>query len=253
VLLGGAGLDLSSYASATADLWIDMSAGVYSASGVWDVFHDSIEGVRGGAGNDSIFGDVMANRLEGGLGADALIGGSGDDVLMGEGGQDWIVGGDGNDRIIGGVNDVDVLTGGAGADTFDLGANAGWDVAFDFNTAEDRFSLGGLQWLGFVTYDADGDGQADDTLLGYAGGNFVALNVSGLTLAQWNGLVDGAAAGADAALTVEKADEAQALAPGQYLERGRSWTGEADAHVRGLAPELPRLSPEESPGWGLMG
>ena len=84
---------------------------------------------------------------------------------------------------------VDVLTGGNGADIFDLGAAAGWDVAFDFNAAQDSFYLGGLQWLGFLTIDADGDGQADDTLLGYAGGNFVALNVSGLSLVQWNALV----------------------------------------------------------------
>ena len=85
---------------------------------------------------------------------------------------------------------MDVLTGGAGADTFVLGLDVGWDVAFDFDTTEDRFDLGGLQWLGFIEFDADGDGQLD-TLLGFDGGNFVALGVSGLTLDAWNALVSG--------------------------------------------------------------
>jgi Ca2+-binding RTX toxin-like protein len=195
VLIGGTGTDLASYASQTANLWIDMPAGVYSAAGVWDVFFQSIEGVLGGSGNDTIFGNALDNTLRGGGGDDALIGGVGNDRLEGGAGADWIVGGEGNDRLIGGEG-VDVLTGGAGADTFDLGTAAGWDVAFDFNTAEDRFSLGGLSWLGFLTIDADGDGQTDDTLLGYAGGNFVALNASGLSLTQWNALVDAPASAA---------------------------------------------------------
>ena len=246
VLIGGAGVDLASYESEPEGLWIDMSAGVYSSYDTWDVFFESIEGVRGGSGNDSIFGNALDNRLEGGAGDDALIGGLGNDTLAGGAGFDWIVGGEGNDRIIGGSNDVDVLTGGAGAVTFDLGANAGWDVAFDFNTAEDRFSLGGLQWLGFLTYDADGDGQQDDTLLGYAGGNFVALNVSGLTLAQWNALVD-APAGAEAG---DKAPDAgllehlfgdDELAPTRSPAFGIDYDAalNADMTRHGFRPETP--------------
>ncbi len=248
VLQGGTGVDLASYASATSGLWVNMVAGVYSADGVWDVFFESIEGVRGGSGNDTLFGNDLANRLEGGVGSDALIGGLGDDVLVGEGGEDWLVGGDGNDRLIGGVNDVDVLTGGAGADTFDLGAGAGWDVAFDFNPNEDRFSLGGHTWSGFFVVDADGDGQTDDTLLGYAGGNFVALNVSGLTLAQWNALVD-APAGAEAGVMV-------AMEAGDPLMAPPVWGpgGYADSDLlNGLTPRLPSLLPDEPAGWNLFG
>ena len=124
------------------------------------MFFETIEGVLGGSGNDTTFGNGLDNTLRG---YDALIGGAGNDRLEGGTGADWLVGDVGNDRLIGGEG-VDVLTGGAGADTFDLGTAAGWDVAFDFNTAEDRFSLGGLSWLGFLTIDADGDGQTDDTL-----------------------------------------------------------------------------------------
>jgi Ca2+-binding RTX toxin-like protein len=189
VLIGDDGLDLASYETAASGVWVDMAAGVYSATGVWDVFFVSIEGALGSAYNDNLFGSSAGDTLRGGAGDDALIGLDGDDVLEGGDGDDWLVGFAGNDRLVGGAG-VDVLTGGAGADVFDLGTAAGWDVAFDFDVAEDRFDLGGLQWLGFLTIDALGDGTADDTLLGYDGGNFVALGVSGLTLEQWNALVD---------------------------------------------------------------
>jgi len=187
VLLGGAGVDLASYADATAAVWFNLGAGAYSAEGVWDAFV-SIEGAFGSNFNDTLFGDAGANRLEGQGGDDTLVGFDGDDVLVGGDGADWIVGGEGADRLIGGAG-VDVLTGGAGADVFDMGLAGGWDVAFDFDPTEDRFSLGGLEWLGFLTIDADGVGGENDTLLGYAGGNFVALGVSGLTLEEWNALV----------------------------------------------------------------
>jgi serralysin len=191
VLLGGAGVDLASYASNAAAVWFNLAAGAYSALGVWDAFV-SIEGALGSAFGDTLFGDAAANTLNGDAGDDSLIGLEGDDTLIGGAGSDWIVGGGGADRLIGGAG-VDVLTGGAGADQFDLGVAAGWDVALDFNPSEDRFSLGGLDWLGFVTIDADGVGGANDTLLGYAGGNFVAIGVAGLTLEQWNALVVDAA------------------------------------------------------------
>ena len=51
-------------------------------------------------------------------------------------------------------------------------------------------------YLGFIIYDANSDGPAEDRLRGEARGNFVALNVSGLTLAKWNAPVD-APSGAD--------------------------------------------------------
>ncbi len=214
VLLGGDGVDLASYASQTANLWIDMPAGVYSAAGVWDVFWESIEGVHGGFGADTIFGNASDNLLRGAAGNDALIGNAGADRLEGGDGDDWLVGGDGDDRLVGGAG-IDVLTAGAGADTFDLGAAAGWDVAFDFRPEEDRFSLGGHTWSGFFVIDADGDGQVDDTLLGYAGGNFVALDVAGLTLDQWNARVDMPAGAAPLADADPASLAAPALSPDQ--------------------------------------
>lgn len=250
-LFGGDGVDLASYAAQTVGVWVDMNAGVYSASGVWDAF-DSIEGVLGGTGDDSIFGNGGVNLLRGGAGNDALIGNGGDDRLEGGAGQDWLVGGVGSDRLVGG-DGVDALTGGAGADTFDLERSGGWDVGFDFNTGEDRFSLGGRSWTGFVTVDADGDGQSDDTLLGYAGGNFVALNVSGLTLAQWNALVDGAAGAEDSAVAMAAtAGDVRAFAPGLIGDRGGAWAPD-DPGPRELAPELPVRLSDDLQGWDLFG
>jgi Ca2+-binding RTX toxin-like protein len=186
VLNGGEGLDLASYADKWGGVWVDLAAGVYSSGFDWDVFI-SIEGILGSAYDDNLFGSAAGDVLLGAGGDDSLIGLDGDDVLEGGAGNDWIVGGNGADRLVGGAG-VDVLTGGAGADVFVLGLDAGWDVAFDFDPLEDFFDLGGLQWLGFLEFDADGDGTLD-TLLGFAGGNFVALGVSGLTLDEWNALV----------------------------------------------------------------
>jgi hypothetical protein len=159
------------------------------------------------------------------------------------------VGGNGNDRLIGGEG-VDVLTGGAGADTFDLGAAAGWDVAFDFNPTEDRFSLGGFSWLGFFTVDADGDGQADDTLLGYAGGNFVALNASGLSLAQWNALVDAPASTASGTEMMADPGSAPLSAWADQMSGvGPGFLPADDPGLSGLA----FIQPHETSGWGIVG
>ena len=205
VLIGGGGVDL--FVMSESGNWVDLAAGVFSHSTafggqtltMWTVFHDSIDGVVGLSADDNLFGDANDNWLFGEFGNDALVGREGDDTLHGGAGSDWLVGGDGNDRLIGSYgndSEVDIYTGGAGQDVFDLGQQCGWDVAFDFNPSEDSFDLDGLQWSGFLIYDADGDGQEDDTLLGYAGGNFVAMNVSGLTLEQWNDLIDPGPAGA---------------------------------------------------------
>src|SRR4029453_19344748 len=45
-----------------------------------------VEGVQGGAGNDTLIGDGNANLLLGAGGDDSLVGGAGDDTLYGGGG-----------------------------------------------------------------------------------------------------------------------------------------------------------------------
>jgi VCBS repeat-containing protein len=89
--------------------------------------------VNGGAGDDMITGNGLANTLLGGSGNDTLLGGGGDDMLMGDAGNDLLDGGAGSDRVDGGIGDdllvyvaaenagaQDTYVGGAGVDTLRL-------------------------------------------------------------------------------------------------------------------------------------
>jgi Ca2+-binding RTX toxin-like protein len=60
---------------------------------------------------------LIANPLVPTLGLEGLNGGAGDDTLCGAFGNDRLIGGDGADQIRGGSGQ-DILDGGAGADTF---------------------------------------------------------------------------------------------------------------------------------------
>jgi len=97
--------------------------------------------VQGLGGNDTITGNDVGNRLDGGdgndfiqagKGADEILGGAGHDYLSGGNGNDTLWGGSGNDDLSGGNgNDYlaggdgnDELWGGAGNDTLDGGTNS---------------------------------------------------------------------------------------------------------------------------------
>ncbi len=59
-----------------------------------------IENAIGGSGNDTLYGNAIANILQGGGGTDTLYGAGGDDALSGGAGDDRIFGGAGNDRAV---------------------------------------------------------------------------------------------------------------------------------------------------------
>lgn len=88
--------------------------------------------LRGGDGDDTMFGGGGDDPLHGGNDDDRLSGDSGDDVLMGGHGNDTLSGGTGDDRLmLGDGNDAgsgdeghDYLHGGAGNDALDGGAGA---------------------------------------------------------------------------------------------------------------------------------
>lgn len=194
-VLGGAGTDTLIIAGSG---WFDLAAGVYASTeqGSYEPIWIAFSSIENFTGRGTIFGDHNNNVLTGSEYEDILIGRGGNDTLYGGSGPDWLDGGDGDDYLAGSsgfdINDTDFYTGGAGADTIFLGRMCGWDVVFDFNPAGgDRFDLADKLWSGFVEGDFDGDGAADDTLLGYEGGNLVALNITGLTLDEWNALVTG--------------------------------------------------------------
>ncbi len=82
--------------------------------------------IHGLAGNDTLAGGSLADRLDGGDGSDTLNGGAGDDALIGGQGNDTLYGDAGDDIIDGGMGD-DVLYGGVGRDTFRFGRGYGAD------------------------------------------------------------------------------------------------------------------------------
>lgn len=123
--------------------------------------------IRGGDGDDQIFGENGRDQLfglagddviRGSLGDDAIYGGTGHDILSGDEDDDYIEGNAGDDSVYGNQGD-DLLYGGTGADT--IGGWTGHDVIS--GEAGDDFLLG-----------QDGDdtidgGIGDDDIYGHAG------------------------------------------------------------------------------------
>ena len=96
--------------------------------------------IDGEDGNDAVYGAAGAGDLTGDL-ADTLKGGAGNDHLVGGLGNDVMTGGDGNDLMEGGA-DNDKLDGGLGAD--DERGDAGDDIFLEGPTANgsDKFTGG---------------------------------------------------------------------------------------------------------------
>lgn len=61
-----------------------------------------VENIIGSNFNDIIYGDWMANVLDGGGGHDLIFGGGGNDQILGENGNDKLIGDSGSDTIYGG-------------------------------------------------------------------------------------------------------------------------------------------------------
>ncbi len=118
--------------------------------------------LKGGSGDDVLYGEAGSDLLRGGGGEDVLYGGTGSDTLKGEGGEDVLYGeagsdllrgGGGEDELHGGTGDDtlkgeggddvlfgeggdDVLVGGGGEDTFVFGTQSGSDTVTDYHKGE---------------------------------------------------------------------------------------------------------------------
>lgn len=117
------GVDTIDASAVTGAASINLNAGAVStvAGGALRTTTATIEHALGGAGDDVLVGNALANRLDGGAGHDRL---------QGDAGNDTLVGGVGNDT----------LTGGLGADVFAVGQ--GVDVVIDAQTAQgDRIDV----------------------------------------------------------------------------------------------------------------
>jgi Ca2+-binding RTX toxin-like protein len=145
-----------------------------------------IENATGGSAEDILYGNDIANNLNGGAGNDHIEGWGGDDTLIGGEGFDSLRGGDGNDVLTGealdGENGNDILNGSASADTLHGGAGADtlngggdWDDLYGEADGDTIYGGDGYDRL----YGGDGadvlNGDAgNDILWGEAGDDVMA-------------------------------------------------------------------------------
>ena len=110
VVDGGPGRDFADYRERTDPLLIDLEEGRSAED-----FVKLVESVRGGRGDDVIFGSLAADALGGGRGNDELHGRDGGDDLFGGPGDDRLEGSDGDDELYG-ESGTDRLDAGPGND-----------------------------------------------------------------------------------------------------------------------------------------
>jgi CubicO group peptidase (beta-lactamase class C family) len=124
----------------------------------------NIDYLFGKEGNDFLNGGEDSDRLNGGFDNDTLIGGNGDDILLGSEGEDSLDGGEGNDFIDGGAGN-DIVKDEQGNNS--LYGNEGDDLIFAGMGDELLYGGGGSDRL---IADAGNDtlnaGEGDDTLFG---------------------------------------------------------------------------------------
>jgi Ca2+-binding RTX toxin-like protein len=154
----------------SADQWSDELAGAITSTGKTMAqlgfdFTPQIMTVTdtvaygGGAGNDTLTGNSLANILLGGAGDDSLTGNAGDDVL--DGGAGW-------DHLSGGAG-VDYITGGAGNDVIDAGDGDDINVMGDDGNDSMNGGIGNDSMNGGSGDDIMEGGAGNDTLDGWGG------------------------------------------------------------------------------------
>lgn len=89
----GAGTDTLSSVGYTSNVTLDLREGAsyvthVGSSHSWNAFGANIENATADSGNDTLYGNSLANVLTGGAGNDTLVGGAGDDTLLGGDGTD---------------------------------------------------------------------------------------------------------------------------------------------------------------------
>ncbi len=169
---GGAGFDIASYKTAGAGVRVVLTnTALNTGDAVGDNIRPDVEGIEGGAFNDTLQGNASPNFLLGGSGDDSLIGAFGDDTLEGGAGADTFVGGAGYDGVSYAGAD------GVALDFLDPGQNAG-DAFGDVFGADIEYFIGSnfddtlvgddrsLTFFGGDGFDVLLGGAGDDTLSG---------------------------------------------------------------------------------------
>ena len=128
--------------------------------------------IRGGAGNNMVYGDYTDQNIVLGVGNDTLHGGGGNDYIGSLGGNDLLYGdagndtlsggegndslfaGDGNDWLVGGAGN-NLLDGGAGDDTVELSGNYAQYTIGTYNSTTNSYTItgpGGTDTLTNIEY-----------------------------------------------------------------------------------------------------
>jgi Ca2+-binding RTX toxin-like protein len=197
-LYGDAGTDLADYSNRGAPITASLDAVDNDGeAGEADFIRTDVEGIQGGIGKDTLYGNDSANVLKGGGGEDYLSAGGGDDYLDGEAGSD-------------------LLRAGFGADTIYGGTDSQVCCNFDTATWSDRWnpvnvSLDGIRNDGeagegdYVGSDVESlvGGSAKDTLTGNNHGNHLFGGAGNDTL---NGKGGGSADGHPEILVADELD-----------------------------------------------
>jgi len=187
-LWDGDGIDTYDASSMFGNVTLDLREGAEHVSkigdeNIWTAIGANIENATAGSGNDSLFGNSLANMLRGMSGNDRLEGFGGSDFINGNAGTDTVDGGMGADSLLGG-RDNDRLFGSGGEDR--VNGNLGDDVVFG-DAGNDRVHGGkndDIVYGGAGNDSVFGD-LGNDTLYGNEGADvFVFASQNGADVIQ---------------------------------------------------------------------
>jgi Ca2+-binding RTX toxin-like protein len=220
LLDGGDGIDTIDYSAETAGVTVDLGTGKATGDGIARDTLTSIENVIGGAGNDVLIGNGLANVLDGGAGNDTIVAGAGDTVRGGTG--------DDTVEVRAGAGAAASIDGGTGRDTVkltgtgtgSLAAPAGverlvveggsWSVAGSAGYDEIAIRNGATVTSGIVidnndrvAIDAGGKLATANNAVTWAGGGNAVFTNAGLVSVDAGGRVLQVAANATGSLTVD--------------------------------------------------
>lgn len=201
-IIGDGLSDIAVYLSSDAAVQIDLSVNLQSGGhaegdylyGIRNVlgsaFDDILEGeslvngaldeyantLRGGVGNDLIYGYGEADVLKGGDGEDTLFGGKGADTLNGGRGDDTLDGGDGDDTYV--VTLGDALVDSGGFDTAIATEDFYLAAGLAIERLEAASKADGLYLFGNTWYQTIVGHDGDDTIHGGAGNDWAYYSFS---------------------------------------------------------------------------
>jgi Ca2+-binding RTX toxin-like protein len=196
--IGGAGTDTVDYSARSANLIIYLDGKHTSGqANEKTVISADIENATGGSGDDTLYGNSLANVLRGGPGNDVLYGFDGDDTLIGGTGNDLLAGGNGDDVFLFEATSTDegadtIYCGAGSHDTLDYSAAT---VAVVINLAHGTTSThagGGTVFAGGSADDCEDavGGRAGNTITGNSLDNLLDGNFAVGAVAS---TIDGAA------------------------------------------------------------